>query len=172
MIRAELVAVVVDTSPLFVTGGSVNDWTRGVTDELYRACFVATPIGKTGDLASSVRSRMTAIPFLRTISVSASASTDHVMYVHKGTANNGLGHIYTTEGYVIRREIDNWIDSNGPRPINPLYGNLRGYLMPVPGTRGRARVHGQKANPFLIHGYNKVAERHRALRHMDVPTPG
>jgi hypothetical protein len=161
--RYAVTRVVVNTSPMFVPGGSINSWTRRVAFETQNAAKVRAP-HQTGLLTASIDADVDATPLLRVINVRVGSDAPYAKYVHEGTANNGAGYIYTTKGYANRALVDSWI-ARDVFPPNP-----RGYYMPVSRRGGPThyalRVHGQRANPFLVNGYNDVARVHRALPRM------
>lgn len=145
-----LTKTIINSTPLFLPGGSVNRWSHRVARQSERAAITKAPPFRskarrgtwaTGKLAKSIYSDVTIGTGLRRINVTVGSTSDHAVYVHEGTANKGAGYI-------------------------PLNGNK--VTMPITRIPYRTwyaeRVRGQRANPFLVDGYNSVARRHRLPR--------
>jgi|SoiMethySBSTD1v2_1073268.scaffolds.fasta_scaffold16315_5 hypothetical protein len=164
---------------LFAPGGDVNVWVRRVARELKEASQGFAPPRRsmakwsrpgTGRLMASIRGDAT-WDGSKDFNIFLSANTPYATYVLKGTASQGRNYIYTTLGYANRRQIAGWVKKKQFQASAEEAGNY----MPLP-PHGQfkqtkyLRVHGQKANPFLIDGYHLVSRRHKALPRLALRT--
>lgn len=153
MIRVTMRIGPINTGPLFAPGGSVNSWSHWIARDVRgearnlapqpgagRSMARSPHTWTTGNLVASIYSGVSFRPRRNIVEVGARAP--YAVYVHEGTANNGAGYIYSNSGR--------------PMPIKRA-GFVLGYA---------DQVRGQKANPFLVDGYNTVARVHPALPHM------
>lgn len=150
--------IVVHDQGLFVPGGDIHRWLETVKQQIEFGVTRECPIGhrpnKTdgtspGHLASTIFADLTRVG-QRQATIVVGATADYTIYVVKGTstiyARNTLGQF-----------VSNEFGGGGMfLPANPGYG----------GDKTRQRVRGQKANNFIVRGYNDAARRHSALRPM------
>jgi len=164
----------------FAPGHTVYNWCRGVNKEIVRASRVFCPPGTstspgpmsagikhrgTGKLRASIRGSIIREggEIIRT---EVQAHTHYAAFVHGGTARQGYSYIYRNKAN--KAAIDALFGRRFRRP-EPGESH-KGWYMKLP-PRGslhtlHLRVHGQQANPFLIKGYNFVADRHEGLRRL------
>lgn len=164
----------IDSTLLFVEGGPVHEAFSEVLEELVTGIRIRVPPARstapagagwsTGRLASAVYGDITLLDD-RDIGLEAGADTPYAKFVHDGTAAQGTRYIYTTEGWAQKAAVDAWI-KGGKKPG----GAQPGWMMPITrvpfayGSHGfHARVHGQRANPFVTDAYAAVARRHPML---------
>lgn len=153
MIRVTLRIGHIDSSPLFRPGvGTVNSWSQVIARDVRGEARDLAPHpggGRsmarhepwaTGNLWASLYSDVNPTPALRHLDVEVGARSDHAVYVHEGTANNGMGYITSRSGQ--------------PMPIK-----RNGFVVAT-----AHRVRGQQANPFLVDAYHRVAAVHRLPR--------
>lgn len=150
--------IVVHDQALFLPGGDINVWLNTVKQQVEFGITRECPIGhrpnKTdgtgpGHLASTIFADLTRVG-LRQATIVAGADADYTIYVVKGTSR-----IYS------RNELGQFTEAGFGRggmflPANPGYG----------GDKFRQSVAGQKANNFIVRGWNDAARRHSALRPM------
>lgn len=176
MARAIVVRTVVFDQRLYVGSGSVNRWTRGVTESFRLKAIAKAPVstrpntshgGPPGTLKGSIRTSYSH-PTPRILTGEVSVNTHYAKYVLAGTAAQGRQYIYSNVGWANKAAVDKIarrVKRGGKVGVNP------GFYMALPrNPQGRypfiLRVHGQKANNFLAEAYNATARRHRALRPM------
>lgn len=185
-IDGHIVLFHIDADDLFAPGHDVHDWTEEVARDLKKTIFRTTPPGTsksrhghrgTGRLRASLTTSATRVAPTE-IELLVEAKTSYATYVHGGTAGGGRSgsFIYSNLGWANRQTVDA-ILAAGQAHLEPPQ-NMRGLYMRVPpgpgGTqRYLMRVRGQRANPFLIRGYNRVASLdHPGLPLMAEPVEG
>lgn len=179
---AEAITIIeLHSQVLFAPGGSVREWSRGVTKEIEVAAKAMAPPMRskarwptkaTGKMARSIRGRLnrTTLHILR---ADVYVRDRRAKYVLGGTANGGRGFIYSRAGYANRSEIGGWMEGlqelreeTGVANQGMLAEGLPSeWFMNTP-YGPKVRVKGQRANPFLKDGYNAVAAHHAALKRL------
>lgn len=155
-----VVRVVVVDEGLYVGTGEVHRWLARLGNNLYHNIVAEAP-ERTGELKAGI------IPAfvqhegsLRILSAKVVSTAPHTRYVIEGTAFNGEGYIYSHKG------------SRNPEIIARIEGGERvsaeenrGMWMTITdgGPRYHLKVHGQKANNFMLKGYDRTARTHPAL---------
>lgn len=179
--RVVLTKVVAHPDPLFAPGGDVSRWTAKTTREVKNASKALAPPSRsssrygrrpsTGALRRSMVGKSTRVGRLL-ISGTVSVNTPYAKFVLGGTAHQGRRFIYSHWGFANKSEVDKIARrvSRGGRAIEDFVEQGIYMRLPLTGVGGsrifHLRVHGQKANNFLIDGYNIVAARHGALKPM------
>lgn len=185
--------VLVNSDPLWGTGGDVNVWATSVTEQMLlwaeKFCPPNRSAGReqyallrktqsTGILLASIRGETRRIGN-RQISGVVAAGAPHAKYVLEGTVNQGRsGYIYTTEGFARKAEVDHFVENRffefgkGEKGLVMWLPPAPGLFLTTnrradPGTQHRnnlaMRVRGQKANPFLTDAYVRTAREHPSL---------
>lgn len=153
-----LVHVVVVDEGLYHGTGLVHRWLLGVGNRLYQNVVLYAP-ERSGELKSMIALDFTQGPTLRIIESVVSSNAPHTKYVIGGTAEQGLGYIYTTAGAANPSLVQRMI---GGEFIHDLPDGIFLVLSDARGGR-HLRVHGQVSNNFLLKGYDRTARTHRAL---------
>jgi len=172
---------------LWQTGHLINRWCREINREMEKAMKAEAPPGRstspgpfavrkhvgTGKMRAQIRGKMTKVGG-EAISTEIRSHAPYTSYVHGGTAYQGYRFIYSTVGWtpLVRKQIETLSASRFRSGTANLLGMDRtGWYMrlPPPGRIYHLRVHGQKANPFMVRGYNLVAARHDALKALPNP---
>lgn len=178
VVTVTLRAVIVDSSRLFGTGGDVRVWSELVAGEIERVANLYCPPNRhagqaiywalrdaqsTGILKASIYSTVGRVG-PRQVAAVVGAAAPHAKYVLNGTARQGRGFIYTTQGFTRKAAVDDFI-KNRFFEFGKDEKGLVMWLPPVPkyGHNLLMRVHGQPANPFLTDAYARAAQRHPAL---------
>jgi hypothetical protein len=152
------VHVVVVDEGLYQGNGVVARWMRGIGHQLYANIVLVTP-ERTGRLRAGLR-RTDQRLGVRILSTAVESTAAHTGYVIHGTAQNGVGLIYSTRGWRNRATV-------GRIRSGQFVSDLpRGLWMVLSDARGGRHlvVHGQRQNNFLAKGYNNTAKTHRALK--------
>lgn len=180
MARVVLTSVVVYPDVLFAPGGDVSRWTARVVREVKNSAKALAPPGRstskygrrsTGAMRKSMTGKSTRVGRLL-LSGTVGVNTYYAKWVMGGTAHQGRRYIYSEAGWRNKAEVDAMaarIARGGKAREDDIERGL--YMkLPLTGVGGRRayhlRVHGQRANPFLVDGYNVVALRHGALKTM------
>jgi hypothetical protein len=134
----------------------------------------------TGRLNAGISASMTRTG-PQSIDMAVTSSAPYTMYVHGGTAYQRGGYIYSNLGWANKATIDALMAARLSRPKistnrfetgqrigSVIPARMRGLFMSLPPGGGQywryhMRVRGQRANPFLIRGYNRAAIQHEAL---------
>lgn len=154
-----LVHVVVLDEGLYTGTGLVHRWLLNVGNRLYQNIILYAP-ERSGELRAGIGLDFTQGPNLRILESTVESTAPHTKYVIEGTADQGLGYIYTTEGagnlsLIARMEGGEFIEDL-PDGMFLVLSDERG---------GRhLKVHGQSANNFLLKGYDRTARTHRSLK--------
>lgn len=181
MARAVLTEVVVFPERLFHGDGLVRRWNTRLTQELKSAVKAKAPprrsaarwVGRrgTGALNRSITGRTTSPGRVQAQSTVA-VGVYYAKWVLGGTASQGRRYIYSSSGWLFKPMVDAQarLSRKGGR-VNEDFAEMGFYMkLPLSNVGGSRvyflRVHGQRANNFLIDGYNEIARFHRALRPM------
>lgn len=165
---AELVFVRVHDRGLFVTGGMVQRWHAGIVASVHgHVIEEVAKITRSGQLMGGIGAD-TSGAGTHFLTGTVSSSAPHTRYVLFGTAHQGQRYIYSNGGFANKAIVDQmargkfypgeltqgwWLKiDEGPSRRTGAYH--RGPIL---------RVHGQKANNFLLKGYNATARTHRSL---------
>lgn len=154
----EVITIVHDEG-LYVGGGMVDRWFKRMGNNLWHKVVAAAP-QRTGELKSMIDLDFNRFG-LRIINCQVSSNAPHTQYVIGGTADNGAGYIYSNEGWHNRFLVDRIVAGHGARgeDTKGLWMTLNDRRQP----NRLLRVHGQRANNFLLTGYNATARTHAAL---------
>lgn len=179
MAREVISVVVIDSTILFAPDGDVHSWMGKITKEIAREARLLAPPTRTmrrsttkyvntGKLQRSIK----ALPVTQTSGHvddgGVRVGTKYYKYVLGGTAHQGMRYIYSDTGWEHKAIIDAAITRRGVVSMG-MMGVEAKWLPPSWAMRFRTdgarifRVRGQKRNPFLTSGYNRVANRHGAL---------
>lgn len=156
----EVTSVVVIDQHLYVGGGLVHRWFSRVGNNMYSNIVGAAPIRegtlKAGITPAHIQHEAT----LRVLGFKIESTAPHTQYVLGGTANNGEGYIYSTKGAANPEIVERMLA--GERVSEE---ENEGMWMTIEdgGPKFHLRVHGQKANNFMLEGYNRTARTHRSL---------
>jgi hypothetical protein len=155
----EDVHLVVLDEGMYVGNGVVNRWLTRLGNRLYQNTVIAAP-ERTGDLKSMIDLDFEQGPSLRVLSAVVSSNAPYTKYVIEGTAQQGVGYIYSTQGFANRGLVERMLA--GARVEG---SETEGMWLVIEdgGPKFHLRVHGQRANNFLAEGYNKTARTHRSL---------
>jgi hypothetical protein len=159
-VRSSRVRVVVVDEGLYLGTGLVHRWLSRLGNNLYHNIVAEAP-ERTGELKAGI------IPAfvqhegtLRILSTKVVSTAPHTRFVIDGTAFNGEGYIYSSKA------------QHNPEILARMLGGERvdetenaGMWMVIEdgGPRFHLRVHGQKANNFMLAGYDRTARTHPAL---------
>jgi hypothetical protein len=169
---------------LFQPGHAVFDWCFEIKEMLENFSKAEAPprtsrsrwghVG-TGFLAANIHADMTRTG-PESYDMILNSDAEYSKYVHGGTAGGGTGFIYSSAGWRNRAMVDEMVDARiffprGARGgLNPALRakGIRSLFMTLPpNTGGRFRFHlrvrGQRANPFLVKGYNRTRLLHDGL---------
>jgi len=155
--EGDLHLVVLDEG-MYVGNGVVHRWLIRVGNRLYQNTVIAAP-ERSGDLKSMIDLDFEQGPGLRVLSAVVSSNAPYTKYVIKGTAHQGTGYIYSTQGYANLGLVERM--AAGFRVEEDTTGLW--LVIRDGGPKFHLRVHGQRANNFLAEGYNKTARTHRSL---------
>lgn len=178
MTRAVVVKVVEFDERLYVGNGIVNRWVRRVTFSFQKNAQLEAPVNKRavtshGGAPGALRRGIVADVSHRTPKTligRVTSTAPHSLYVLGGTAAQGRRYIYSSFGWANKAQVD-LIARRVARGGRAGEGTT-GFYMRLPPNAGHGRrvfhlrVHGQRANNFLVSGYNRTARTHRALRPM------
>ena len=162
--RYRVARVVVVDDRLYTGNGLVHRWVRQVSTRAWRYSVEEAP-KRSGELAAGIY-LSTRREGRRQVAGIIGSSAPHSDYVLFGTASQGRNYIYSTEGYANRAQIgriSRRVSRRGAEDRSGWYMALRSGV----GPKYALRVHGQRANNFLIKGYNRAARTSRALRPMN-----
>lgn len=166
MAKVVYTSILVYPEVLFNPGHAVDRWFVRTTAELKSAVRARTPVrsGKTRASVTGRSSRIGALQAQGTVSVGGAAQ-----YVLGGTAYQGRRYIYSNAGWANKAQVD--LVARRTAAGQRAWGkdeSGKGMYMAIRdgGKKYHLRVHGQKANNFLIEGYNDVARVHGALKPM------
>lgn len=162
MAGIEVEAVVIVDQKLYTGTGLVGRWMQGVGNTLWHQTVAAAP-QRSGELKTGIGLDFDYDSAGRRVSAEVTSSAPHTMYVLFGTEGIG-GYIYSQGGKSNIATIERMLSGQ------PAGGDTRGmwlaFTRPYPGKRLHLRVRGQRANNFMLAGYNATARRHRALHPM------
>lgn len=164
---------------LFGTGHLVNRWATGLTAETKAAVKSMAPprrsrskYGKrlgTGALNRSIRGVTKRIGGTR-LESQISVNVPYAQLVLQGTASQGRRYIYSNKGWLYKPMVDAQarLSAKGGR-VSEDFVEMGLYMrLPLANVGGsrlfHLRVHGQRANNFMVDGYNLVAHQHAALK--------
>lgn len=186
-----LVKVVVFDQSLYIGTGLVNKWMVGVTESFGINARLEAPVNKRantghgapGLLRSSISTSVNRVG-PRQITGDVSVNVPYALYVLRGTT----GPIFSTKGFRYANSLDKRLTGpyrrvtrkthqgpggKGGRGRGTYLVGKPGYFMKLPGNPafgGNSKYHyavsGQRANNFLIKGYDRTARSHRALQPM------
>lgn len=178
MARAVITGLEIHDAKLFAPTGIVYQWARKISKELRVAAQGFAPPNRsharwngisTGRLQRGISAKASAVA-PKVIDITLNSSAKHTMHVHGGTAHQGFRYIYSNLGWANKAFVDElaneFAQGGGGLSADDLQ-SLAGLYMrlpPGPGGRFHLRVRGQRANPFLVDGYNLVAKSHRSLK--------
>lgn len=172
---------VISDEKLFLPGGNVYDWSHKLAEQLETVTRQTAPptVSKsrwkhvgTGRLKRGITATVN-MDVDKVITIDVNSSAPYSMFVHGGTAIGRGSHIYSTLGWANRITVDSLFDA-GTTKFRPPAA-LQGLYMALPPNTGghfpwHLRVRGQRANPFLSRGYNRVARMgHPALKKLSRP---
>lgn len=154
------VFLVVTDEGLYVGNGLVHRWLLGVGNRMYQNIVHAAP-ERSGELKEGIELDFTQGPSLRILEAVVASTAPHTKYVIEGTAEQGQGYIYSTQGWKNQGLISRALGGEFVHQ-DELGAGLYMHLSDARGGR-YLKVHGQRANNFLAEGYNATARTHRAL---------
>lgn len=170
MAVARITAIEIHDARLFAPKGIVYNWARGVTREVKEAAQGFAPPSRsrarwgtraTGKLKRSISGRVEKRG-PKVLDMIIEAKAPYAKWVHGGTGRNGTRFIYSTLGAANKAFIAEILRGNESfigEDLSGLYMKL-----PPPGPKYVLRVRGQRANPFLVDGFNLVSKKHRSLK--------
>jgi hypothetical protein len=167
-VPVELTRVVVVDQHLYTGTGLVHRWLSRVGNNLYHNIVAEAPI-REGTLKAGIEQDFVQHEgTLRILSTSVASTAPHTKYVIEGTAGNGTGYIYSDGGWANRGLVDRLAGMRRDvlfRTAREQGIDTTGMWMAIDdgGPRFHLRVHGQRANNFMLAGYNRTARTHRAL---------
>lgn len=154
--------VIVVDDHLYAGAGLVHRWLRETSRRVQRYITDAAP-RRSGELKGGIAMSTTRVA-RRVVSGEIESTAPHTMFVLGGTAYQGRRYIYSRAGWANRAQIGRIarrVRQGGEEDRSGWYMRLRG-----PGPRYALRVHGQRANNFMLTGYNRAARTSPALRPM------
>lgn len=161
---AEVFVVVTDEG-LYIGNGLVNRWFKRMNNSLYHNIVRHAPI-RSGELKAGIELDYNQDPIsLRILSGEVVSTAPHTKYVIEGTAGQGADYIYSRGGWASHDRVERLIAQRA-RGIPFMGAATKGLWLGMnrayPG-KPQLRVHGQRANNFLLEGYNATARTHRSL---------
>jgi hypothetical protein len=156
----EVERVVVIDQHLYVGGGQVHRWFSRVGNNMYHNIVAEAPI-RTGDLKAGITPALIQHEgTLRVLGFKIESTAPHTHYVIDGTAHNGEGYIYSTKSQANPEIRERMLA--GERVSEE---ESRGMWMVIEdgGPKFHLQVRGQRANNFMLAGYNRTARTHRSL---------
>lgn len=170
MAVARITAIEIHDAKLFAPTGIVYNWSRRVTREVKEASQTFAPPSRsrarwgskaTGKLKRSIKGRVESRG-PKVLDMIVEVGVYYGKWVHGGTGRNGTRFIYSTLGAANKQFIAEVIRDQAyyrTAEFPGLYMKL-----PPPGPKFLLRVRGQRANPFLVDGYNLVSKTHQSLK--------
>jgi hypothetical protein len=158
--RARLVSTVTFDERMYGGTGVVGRWVRGIGFQFHRNALKAAP-SRTGKLRAGIVVDPATRVAPRGLTTTVRSTAAHSKYVHGGTAYQGRRFIYSNYGWANKVDVDRF--ALWKRPPRGLVGYWMKFSNPYGVGTYKLRVHGQRANPFLITAFNRTAATHPAL---------